>query len=335
MRNDTPTIPVGSVWALPEVARELGLDFAAVLQEAGLAATTFSDRDNRISCTQLERLFLACERRSGCDWLGTLVGHRTGLTPIGLGARAAVCADTAGHGLRVLIENVNLHDETAVAHLIDDGEAARFVYQIAEHGLADTRHFEFIGMAIANNILLALLGQDWRPRTVRFAGPRPARVADVEAIFRAPLAFGSGATGIVFERHWLGRVLPAVDPAMRSSIDGDLKQQRAAILANLPDALRRILRKRLYVGDFSMDDVAAQLSMHRRTLDRHLQRYALSYSEVLEGVRDDIARQLLRETGFSVQRVAESVRFSSAANFATAFRRRAGMTPTEFRRKAS
>jgi AraC-like DNA-binding protein len=335
MQNDTPTIPVGSVWALPDAARELGLDFAAMLAEAGVDASVFSDRDNRISCVQLERLFLACERQSGCDWLGTLVGHRTGLAPIGFGTRAATCANTAGEGLRILIEHVNLHDETAMAHLIDDGAAARFAYQIAEHGLADTRHFEFIGMAIANHILLELLGQDWRPVVVRFAGPRPARVADLEAIFRAPLEFGSDAAGIVFERRWLERALPVVDAALRNAVAQAVQRQRAATLANLPAVLRRILRKRLFVGDFSMDDVAAQLSMHRRTLDRHLQRHGLSYSEVLEGVRDEIARQLLRETGFSVQRVAESVRFSSAANFATAFRRRAGMTPTEFRRKAS
>jgi len=35
-----------------------------------------------------------------------------------------------------------------------------------------------------------------------------------------------------------------------------------------------------------------------------------------------------------VQQVAESLHFSSAANFATAFRRWTGMTPSEYRRQA-
>lgn len=50
-----------------------------------------------------------------------------------------------------------------------------------------------------------------------------------------------------------------------------------------------------------MNEVAAQSSIHQRTLDRRLQRHGTTCG----------------------QRVAESVSFSSAAHFATAFRRRA------------
>ena len=72
--------------------------------------------------------------------------------------------------------------------------------------------------------------------------------------------------------------------------------------------------------------------MHRRTLDRRLQRHGLRYSELLESVQADIARQLLVDTTMPVQDVAEALRFSNAANFATAFRRWTGVTPSEFRR---
>jgi AraC-like DNA-binding protein len=55
---------------------------------------------------------------------------------------------------------------------------------------------------------------------------------------------------------------------------------------------------------------------------------------LLESVKTDVARQLLRDTGMRVQQIAESLQFSSAANFATAFRRWTGVTPSEFRRSA-
>jgi AraC-like DNA-binding protein len=122
---------------------------------------------------------------------------------------------------------------------------------------------------------------------------------------------------------------------VQASIAAAVGLQRAETMADLPGTLRRILRKRLVLGAFSMDEVATQLSMHRRTLDRRLQRHGTTYGELLESVREDVARQLLRETQMPIQRVAESVRFSSAANFATAFRRRAGMTPTAYRRHPS
>ncbi len=74
------------------------------------------------------------------------------------------------------------------------------------------------------------------------------------------------------------------------------------------------------------------LSMHRRTLDRHLTAHGIAYGELVESVKEDVARQLLRDTNMPIQRIAEAVRYSSPANFATAFKRRAGVTPREYRR---
>ena len=44
--------------------------------------------------------------------------------------------------------------------------------------------------------------------------------------------------------------------------------------------------------------------------------------------------QLLLDTQMQVQHVADALLFSSAANFATAFRRWTGVTPSEYRREA-
>jgi len=97
--------------------------------------------------------------------------------------------------------------------------------------------------------------------------------------------------------------------------------------------VRRILRKQLIIGDCSMDQVAAMLGIHRRTLDRYLQEHGVQYGDLVESVTTDVARQLLRDTELQVQHVAEALHFSSAANFATAFRRWTGMTPSEYRRR--
>jgi AraC-like DNA-binding protein len=40
---------------------------------------------------------------------------------------------------------------------------------------------------------------------------------------------------------------------------------------------------------------------------------------------------LLRDTRLQVQQIAASLHFSTAANFATAFRRWTGITPSEYR----
>jgi DNA-binding response OmpR family regulator len=54
--------------------------------------------------------------------------------------------------------------------------------------------------------------------------------------------------------------------------------------------------------------------------------------EYLREARMDLARQLLRETGLSVQVIASDLGYDNPANFATAFRHRYGLSPREYRK---
>ena len=54
---------------------------------------------------------------------------------------------------------------------------------------------------------------------------------------------------------------------------------------------------------------------------------ACCYGDLLESVKHDVACQLLRDTDLQVQQIAESLHYSSAANFSTAFRRWTGSDP--------
>ncbi len=331
----TPTISADFVEALSGVCVELNLQVADVFEQIGLDSTLLSAANASITAAQLESLFLAMERLSGCDSAGFQVGRRCGLASTGLAGRAASCEETTGDGLRVLIEQCNLHDASTVLQLQAEADVARFTLTVCEHGMRDMRHLQLKGMAIACNILRELFGPDWRPAAVTFANHSPSSTRELEQFFQGPLEFEGEESHIAFDRRWLERPLPAVAPSLRLEVAAALQRQLASTMRDLPVTLRRVLRKRLRLGSLAMDDVAAQLYIHRRTLDRRLQRHGTTYGTLLEDLREEIARQLLCDTRLPIRSIAESVSFSSAANFATAFRRRVGMTPTEFRRQMS
>jgi AraC-like DNA-binding protein len=179
-----------------------------------------------------------------------------------------------------------------------------------------------------------LCGPGFLPTVVTFANRSPRNLKPLHQLFHAPLRFDSDESALVFERRWLDRPLPPVDPRMRRTIEAEARARRQGLMADLPATVRYLVRKQLLVGDCSMDHVAARLGMHRRTLDRHLRRHGVLYGELVESLQSEVARQLLLDTEMQVQRIAESLHFSSAANFATAFRRWTGMTPSEYRKRA-
>ncbi len=199
--------------------------------------------------------------------------------------------------------------------------------------MRDTRPFQLGAVTMALNVLKELCGPGFQPVAATFASRGPTDLRPVHGFFRAPVRFDSEESAVIFERRWLDRPLPPVDPQTRKQAEAAAHAQRNLLMTDLPATVCRLLRKHLPLGQCSMDYVADQLGMHRRTLDRHLQKHGLRYGELVAGVEEEIARQLLRDTDMQVQRVAESLRYSSAANFATAFRRWTGMTPSEYRRQ--
>lgn len=326
------TTRIGVVWRLPEVMRQFDVDLSEVLADAGLSADLFDDRDNRIAYRDLGHLLASCEQRTRCDHISLLVVQRSRLDDLGLAGRAALCGETAGEGLRALVRHSNLVSSASQLCLFTAEPYARLVFAIHEPEMLETRSLQAGALAMAHNFLHQLCGPEWSPVAVTFAMHRPANLLPFQQFFRAPLRFDSEESALIFASHWLDRPRRPIDPHFRQQVDADLLAQQTSLMLNLAATVRSLMRMQLLVADCTMDSVAAALGMHRRTLDRHLSRQGLRYRDLLGSVTIDVARELLRDTNLPVQRIAESLHFATAANFATAFRQRTGLTPSQYRR---
>ena len=80
-----------------------------------------------------------------------------------------------------------------------------------------------------------------------------------------------------------------------------------------------------------MEMVAKELAMTVRTLHRKLLLESTSFTQILDDVRCNLAKEYLRSTKLTMEDISELVGFSEAANFRHAFRRWTGSTPAHFR----
>jgi AraC-like DNA-binding protein len=317
---------------LPDVLAKFGVDFQEVLVAVGLPVNVLTDPDTMIAYPDLGHLLLESAQQSNCDHIGLLLAQRVRLADMGLAGKIATCGETVGEGLQNFSRFFTLQNSAATISVIRSSGFSRLVYAIAEPDMTDTGQLQLGAMTIAFNILQDLCGHGWLPAVVTVASRAPCNLRPCQQFFRAPLRFDSDESAVVFESHWLDRPLPLVDPLIRRQIEAEVKTRQSQLLADFPSTVRRALRKQLLIGSCSIDTVATQFGMHRRTLDRRLQRHGVHYGDLLDAVRHEAACQLLRDTGLQVQQIAESLRYSSAANFSTAFRRWTGLTPTDFRR---
>ncbi len=67
-----------------------------------------------------------------------------------------------------------------------------------------------------------------------------------------------------------------------------------------------------------------------RALQRSLAAQGISFSEWMDSIRQDLARQYLKESGRSVGEVSYLLGFSEPSNFTRSFKRWTGMTPNQY-----
>lgn len=99
---------------------------------------------------------------------------------------------------------------------------------------------------------------------------------------------------------------------------------------SLEGAVRAALAAATPVGALRLPQVARKLGMSHQTLSRHLREQGLSFRQLKDSLRRDVAISLLSR-GHSVSAVSEALGFAEASPFQRAFKTWTGVTPGHYR----
>ena len=97
--------------------------------------------------------------------------------------------------------------------------------------------------------------------------------------------------------------------------------------------VRELAIDRLTKGTVYFDDVARQLNLSSKTLERRLADRGTSFSGMLDDVRSGLAKRYLSDSDLRLEQVAYLTGYSEPAALVRAFRRWTGTTPMQFRAK--
>lgn len=118
------------------------------------------------------------------------------------------------------------------------------------------------------------------------------------------------------------------DPELRLRLD-QLPEQASCV-----DRVRSVLMEALPAGQPDVGTVARRLGPSARTLQRRLGAEGTGFQDVLQGLRDRLARHYLKTTGFSSADIAFLLGYDDPNSFTRAFHAWTGTTPETLRRKS-
>ena len=322
---------IGALHAIPAVLEQLGVESAPLLSLVDLTGRSFESPDTRISNRDTGRLLHLCAQRTGAGHFGLLVGKHGGLASLGLLGSLARNAPDVGTALRAINRFLHWNNSVAIATLAEHGPLAIWSYAIYQPGLVGADQNCLAASAIACNTLRQLCEGDWAPHEVMLPCSRPRDAEPFRSFYRAPVRFDAEHLSVVFARSWLSHPIRGANAAYHRKLTQQAATMDTTNNAALPDVVRRTLRRLMLGGKATIEDVAAVLSVHRRTLDRRLEAHGVTFRQLSNDVAFAISQQLLRDTAMSVGDVASVLHYAHPGAFCTAFRRWSGMTPSEWR----
>jgi len=326
---------VGPIRATNAVLAELGVLPKRAYDLAGLVPTLLDDPDRRIPIEVAGRLFDACVELTGCAHFGLLVGERFRLEHFGpLGDLLRNCA-TVGDAVRSLLLFLHFQDRAAVPVLLAEPSCMLLGYSIFRHGLPGAAQIQDCSIAIGHRLLGTLCGPSWKPSRVQLAHSRPASVAPYRRVFRSPVVFDADLSAVAFSPTWMRRPIEGADTALHDVIASELERTAPRGSMRFAEQVQRVLHRLVLDGTASSAAVSQLFGIDERTLRRRLRAEQASLQQLLNGVRFELARQLLLDTQQPIAEVAAALHYADPNVFSRAFRAWAGASPSQWRQEAS
>lgn len=329
------TIPFTTLPNWLKAAARCGIDSALVVEWIGQPIEALDPQQARVSPGTLDQLMLRC--------VGAARGH---YFPIALGETFAfeylsdleTFVTTSGNlreAARVFGWLQQMVHPSLDLQFAEDGEITRLA--LADGGrLPLQRYYAESVFASVLKCARSLSSQTEQMVSVEFSHPRPEPpVPDLATALGVPVHFDQPRNALRLQTALLDAPLPGHLPGLHDvaerRIAAQLAQQTAP--SSISESVSRLLSRQPDLLRASTSEIANQLQLHPRSLQRRLQQEGQSLQQLLDSTRCREAQRQLRDSDIALDDLADTLGYSDRRSFTRAFKRWAGCAPSSWRRQ--
>jgi len=280
-------------------------------------------------------VFEEAARQTGNHNFGLRYGQQFRPDSLGLLGYVGMCSATLGEGLRNVARAFPAHQQGSLLRLVEDGELCRFDYQVQYGAILRKRQDAELSLGMFANLIRHALGQNWAPERVHFEHPQPEAWHEHCKVFDAPVLFGQPCNALVFRRSVLQRPMPGHDPKLLAILLESLHKLAVAggdqARPDMVAEVRAQVRDLLGEGYPCLEQVAHNLRMPSWTIQRRLGESGLTFSSLVDTVRQELALYYLQQSTLPISELALALGYSEISAFSRAFRRWYGVSPIQWR----
>jgi AraC-like DNA-binding protein len=323
-----------AVWVkgIAEMLAAEGLDPGALLAAAGIDAAALAAPGARLQTEKVSRLWELAVERSGNPALALAQPHVVRPASFDVVGYAMMsCADLGSAFERLIRYMLILSDALTMTMSKErDGYRVTFVLSGGDRPLPRQR-LEFVFVTVLS-FCRWISGREVYPRAVELVYPVPEDPARYTAVLGCPVSFDGARNSMLFADADMAAPLPTSNATL-----AELHERFAGeYLEHFDHAqtsyrAREVIIRRLPDGEPRRDQVARELRMSERTLQRRLEGEATSFLQLLDETRHELAEQYLGRLHLSLAQAAYLLGFADQSSFFRACRRWFNLPPGQYR----
>jgi AraC-like DNA-binding protein len=313
--------------------REAGIYVEPLLATAGLSVELIEDQNIRLKVrSQIKLLELATVALRD-DLLGFHLARDLDLREVGLLYYVLASSDILKDALYRAARYSGITNEGISLKLHGAKEVAITLEYVGIERHSDRQQIEFWLVSIVR-LCRQLTNRRLVPRRIRMVHHRKSTPAEFRSLLGCEIEFGSTVDEIVFPASVNMLSIGSADPHLNTLLTKYCEEalahrvpERNTLRSSVENAMAPLLPH----GKATATEVARRIGMSHRTLARKLATEKLTFSEILEELKADLARHYLREGDLPISQIAWMLGYGEVSSFTHAFRRWTGMTPRQSR----
>jgi AraC-like DNA-binding protein len=314
-------------------AKAAGVAPEPLLKKSGLTIHQIEDPHVRLKVrNQIKFLDLVADALND-EFIGFHLAQLPDLREIGLLYYVLASSETMLDAFERVARYSSLVNEGISLKCIDNkdfGMAIRYV-GVSRH--LDRHQIEFL-MAIFLRTCRQLTGLRILPSSLRLIHFRERTDPEFAELFGSSIEFGAAADEVTFATNIRNFPIISADPYLNTFLINYFEEalsRRPTDRGSFRSSVENAIVPLLPHGKAKAGEVARRLGVSQRTFARRLSLEGLTFSQLLEGLRAELADRYLAERDLSISQIAWLLGYQEVGAFSHAFKRWTGKTPREAR----
>lgn len=179
-------------------------------------------------------------------------------------------------------------------------------------------------------------GQRIVPLRVDFARPE-AQDGAWERYFGCPIRYGADQDALIISGADLDLPFPGHNPEMLAILTPALAASLGELESgsSVSEQIKVVVKRRIASGRPEISDIARELGVSERTLQRRVTDEGMTFRQLLTDARQELSHQLLGDPATEIEEIAYLLGYQDTGSFYRAFRDWEGVTPGRWREMKS